>query len=315
MTLLSVKGLKTCFHLEEGTAVAVDGVDLEIGRGETVALVGESGCGKSALALSVLKLIPDPPGKIEAGEILFKGRDLLRMPERELRAIRGNRIAMVFQEPTAALNPVMKVGRQIAEVFGLHQGMSPRSARDRAVEMLERVGIPAARTRAGEYPHQLSGGMQQRVMVAMALACEPDLLIADEPTTAVDVTVQAQLLDLFKKRSDMSILLITHDLSVVAEAADRMHVMYAAGIVERGEAREILEAPRHPYTVGLLDSLPSAGVEKLREIPGQVPDAVAFPSGCRFHPRCSRRTARCEREVPVLRELDPGRWAACHFPC
>ncbi|MFH1999235.1 MAG: ABC transporter ATP-binding protein [Planctomycetota bacterium] len=317
--ILSIEGLKTVFALDEGSAVAVDRIDLHIARAETVALVGESGCGKTAAALSILRLLPVPPGKIEQGRILFKGNDLLSMPMKALRKIRGNRISMVFQEPMTSLNPVMCVGGQVAEVYRLHLGMSRAEALRAAEGMLDRVGISEPGMRMQEFPHQLSGGMKQRIMISMALACKPDLLIADEPTTAVDVTVQAQLLSLLKTCRDdfgMSILLISHDLSVVAELADRVYIMYASRIVETARTLALHRQPLHPYTAGLFRSLPglNAGGQRLMEIPGSVPDPLCFPAGCRFHPRCDRRGRQCETEEPCLRELSEGRWVACHFP-
>jgi oligopeptide/dipeptide ABC transporter ATP-binding protein len=297
----------------------VDGVDLTIGQGETLALVGESGCGKTALALSILRLIPSPPGRIDSGRLLFMGEELLTKNERDMRRIRGNRISMIFQEPMTALNPVLRVGEQIAEVGRLHRGMSRAQAREMAVSMLREVNMPDAEKRATNYPFQLSGGMQQRVMIAMALACGPELLLADEPTTALDVTVQAQILDLlksFQEKRRMAILLITHDLSLVSEMADRVSVMYASQIVEQADTAGLLVHPRHPYTRGLIRSAP--GMEgrdkRLREIPGQVPSPLAFASGCRFYARCERRKDRCREEAPLLEEIEPSRWVACHYP-
>ncbi len=317
--LLEVMDLHTQFSTCEGVVMAVDGVSFEIGRGESLALVGESGCGKTALALSILRLLPSPPGEIVKGKVMFQGNDLLRLAPKELRKIRGSRIAMVFQEPMSSLNPVMKVGEQVAEAFRLHRNTSRAEARDKTVEMFRRVRMPDADARFSEYPHMLSGGMKQRVMIAMALICGPSLLIADEPTTAVDVTVQAQVLDLLKgvqKEYGMGMLLISHDLSVVAGAADSVSVMYASRIVEQAGSKELLRQPGHPYTSMLMRSLPGAGAgnDRLDEIPGVVPDPLAFPSGCRFHPRCPISQARCMEDVPLLREKAPGRKIACHFP-
>ena len=320
--LLDVRDLCTVFHGEEGTARAVDGVSFRIHAGETLGLVGESGCGKSVTALSILRLIPDPPGEITGGEVRFDGHDLLALPEREMRAIRGDEIAMIFQEPTTALNPVFTVGEQIMEVVRLHQGLDKSAAARRAVQMLERVGIPSPEERVGEYPHQLSGGMRQRVMIAMAMSCDPRLLIADEPTTALDVTVQAQILELIdqlQERSGMSVLLITHDLGVVAERADAVAVMYAGKVVEYADVLALYDAPRHPYTVGLFASLPdlTRPDRRLPAIPGSVPDPFHFPSGCRYRPRCPRADERCATEEPPLVELGAGdslHRVACHHP-
>jgi oligopeptide/dipeptide ABC transporter ATP-binding protein len=318
-TILALRGLSVSFASEEGPVCAVDHLDLDLRAGETLALVGESGCGKTTAALSVLRLLPEPGAKIEAGRILYQGEDLLAMPEKRLQAIRGNRISMVFQEPMTSLNPVMTAGSQVAEVFRRHRKMGRKEARHEALRLLQQVGIPAPEARMHAYPHDLSGGMKQRIMLAMALALKPDLLIADEPTTAVDVTTQAQVLELlqrFQREHGMAILLITHDLSVVAEMADRVAVMYAARIVEQAPRTDLFETPRHPYTAGLFESLPGleAARERLREIPGVVPDAACFPEGCRFHPRCPKTQDRCIREEPRLRELEPARRTACHFP-
>jgi oligopeptide/dipeptide ABC transporter ATP-binding protein len=317
--VLRIEDLFTSFYTDQGVAHAVDGVNLAIRQGETLALVGESGCGKTALALSILRLIPSPPGRIDSGRVLFLGEDLLEKSERDLRRIRGNRISMIFQEPMTALNPVLRVGEQIAEVGRLHLGMNRAQARDMAVDMLRKVNMPDAGRRASSYPYQLSGGMQQRVMIAMALACGPELLLADEPTTALDVTVQAQILGLleqFQEKQRMAILLITHDLSLVAETADRVCVMYASRIVEEAETTALLAEPRHPYTRGLIRSAPAmeGDEDRLREIPGQVPSPLAFPAGCRFYDRCERRKDRCRDEAPLLEEIEPSRWAACHYP-
>ncbi|MGB0331922.1 MAG: ABC transporter ATP-binding protein [Planctomycetota bacterium] len=317
--LLRIEGLKTYFHTDDGTAKAVDGVNYAIKPGETLGVVGESGSGKSVTALSILQLLPMPPGKFEGGRILFRGEDLLSAGEERLREIRGNEIAMIFQEPMTALNPVFTVGNQIAETVRLHQGLDADAARDRSIEMLRRVGIPAPEKRVDEYPHQLSGGMRQRVMIAMAMACDPSLLIADEPTTALDVTIQAQILDLIKELQEeagMSVLLITHDLGVVAETAHHVAVMYAGRVVEYASADDIFDRPRHPYTIGLMRSLPDLAVagERLTTIPGIVPSATNFPSGCRFRTRCPLATDRCTSEVPALGPVETGavHTAACH---
>ncbi|MEK7270708.1 MAG: ABC transporter ATP-binding protein [Planctomycetota bacterium] len=317
MTLLSIRDLRTQFMTEGGLVRAVDGISLSVGAGETVAVVGESGCGKSVTALSILRLIASPPGRIAGGTIEFEGLDLLSMPEKAMRRIRGKKIAMVFQEPQTSLHPVFTVGFQVAEPLLLHEKISRRAGRARAIELLRRVGIADPESRVDDYPHQLSGGMKQRAMIAMALACKPSLLIADEPTTALDVTVQSQILALLKdlqRDLGMSVLLITHDLGIVAEVADRVAVMYAGRIVETADVRALFASPRHPYTVGLFDSLPRVGEirARLRAIPGQVPDPAAFPEGCRFHPRCPLAIDRCRSEVPLLREISPGHASACH---
>jgi oligopeptide/dipeptide ABC transporter ATP-binding protein len=313
--LLSVRGLSIAFERDGRRARAADGVSFDIARGETLALVGESGCGKSVTALGVLGLIPEP-GRIEAGEVLFRGRDLLRLPARDLRAVRGKEIALVFQDPMTSLNPVFTVGMQIGEALRAHGRASGRSARARAVSLLERVGIPSPRERAECYPHQLSGGMKQRVMIAMALACEPALLIADEPTTALDVTVQAQIIDLLRalrQETGLAVLLITHDMGVVAELADRVAVMYAGKIVEEAPAGELFDRPLHPYTTGLFASQPRlhAPKEPLRAIPGEVPDLFGYPAGCRFRPRCPLAIEACSTAMPPLAEAVPGRRTAC----
>ena len=317
--LLSIERLKTYFHTDEGVAKAVDGVNFSIKAGETLGVVGESGSGKSVTALSILQLLPMPPGKFEGGKILFKGEDLLQADEERLRQIRGNEIAMIFQEPMTALNPVFTVGNQIAEAVKLHQGLDDAASRARAIEMLDLVRIPDPEKRVDEYPHQLSGGMRQRVMIAMAMACGPSLLIADEPTTALDVTIQAQILDLIKGLQDergMSVLLITHDLGVVAETAHHVAVMYAGRVVEYATTLEVFSKPRHPYTIGLMRSLPDLAVagERLTTIPGMVPSATHFPSGCRFRTRCPLATDVCAQDVPELAVVDPDadHTAACH---
>ena len=314
--LLKIEGLKTYFYTEDGVARAVDGVSFHIRSGETLGLVGESGCGKSVTSLSIMRLIPDPPGRIGGGEIRFKDRDLLRLNEEEMRQVRGNDIAMIFQEPMTSLNPVFTCGYQIDEAVMLHQGLGRKAAREKTEEMLGRVGIPDPPQRSDEYPHQLSGGMRQRVMIAMALSCNPDLLIADEPTTALDVTIQAQILELLgqlQREFGMAVLMITHDLGVIAEVADRVAVMYAGKIVEQAEVGEIFASPLHPYTQGLLASIPKWTQERsrLHTIPGTVPDAVLFPSGCRFHPRCPQAEKICREREPDLLELEGGQLVAC----
>ncbi len=316
--LLSVRDLATHFETSGGTARAVDGISFEIRRGETFALVGESGCGKSVTALSLMRLVPAPAGRVVSGQILLEGTDLAKLPEARMRAIRGDRISMIFQEPMTSLNPVFTIGFQITEVLRLHQGMGPAAARARAIEMLKLVRIADPERRIDEYPHQMSGGMRQRVMIAMALACEPDLLIADEPTTALDVTIQAQILDLIKdlqKETGTAVLLITHDLAVVAEVASRVAVMYAGKIVEQGTVADVLREPRHPYTVKLLESLPGARKrgEKLRTIRGMVPPATEYPVGCRFADRCPRVMVGCAERLPTLAAIAPGHDAACHL--
>ena len=316
--LLQVEGLKTYFQTSQGLAKAVDDVSFEIRRGETFSLVGESGCGKSVTALSVLRLVAQPAGRIAGGRILLEGRDLLALGEAEMRAVRGDRISMIFQEPMTSLNPVFTIGFQVAEVLRLHQKMTEAAARKRSAEMLESVGLSDPARRLDEYPHQLSGGMRQRVMIAMALACKPDLLIADEPTTALDVTIQAQILDLIKqlqRDTGTAVLLITHDLGVVRETADRMAVMYAGKVVERGATAQILSKPLHPYTVQLLESLPATHKpgERLKAIPGLVPQATEYPPGCRFHDRCRKVMVGCRERLPVLPVSGEGHDAACHL--
>ena len=313
--ILEVRDLRTSFHTAEGEGRAVDGVSFYLERGETLGLVGESGCGKSVTALSILRLVA-PPGRIGGGQILLSGRDLLTLPEPEMRRVRGDEIAMIFQEPMSSLNPVMSCGRQIEEAVRLHQGGSRKQARDRAIEMMHLVGIPAPEQRVDEYPHQLSGGMRQRVMIAIALSCNPDVLIADEPTTALDVTIQAQILELLARLQaefHMAILLITHDLGVVAEVADRVAVMYAGQIVETATTRDLFAAPRHPYTRGLLRSIPhlDGKQRRLEVIPGRVPEATALPPGCRFHPRCSLAEPACEAAGQRLEECGVGHEVRC----
>jgi peptide/nickel transport system ATP-binding protein len=316
--LLRVHNLRTYFYTESGVARSVDGVSLEIAPGETVGLVGESGCGKSVTALSLLRLIR-PPGRIETGsEIIFDGKDLATIDEKSMRAVRGARISMVFQEPMTALNPVFTVGDQIAEVVRIHGAGNKREAWDRAVKMLETVGIPAPAQRANEYPHQLSGGMRQRVVIAMALVMNPALVIADEPTTALDVTIQAQILELLadlQKQFGTSILLITHDLGVVAESVSRVIVMYGGEVVEEAPVRELFAAAHHPYTEGLLSAMPQVGQERerLATIPGTVPPPTAWPTGCRFHDRCPYAWDRCATEHPPLYEIGAGHVSRCHL--
>ena len=316
--ILSIRDLRTWFHTEQGIARSVDGVSLDVHPGETLGVVGESGCGKSVTALSVLRLIR-PPGRIEAGsQVLFEGRDLLGLSDRELRAIRGNRIAMIFQEPMTALNPVFTVGDQIAEVVRVHEKASAKAAWARAVEMLEAVGIPDPERRAKEYPHQLAGGMRQRVMIAMALVLKPAVVIADEPTTALDVTIQAQILELLadlQRRLGTAIVLITHDLGVIAEVARRVVVMYAGEVVEESPVEALFAAPHHPYAEGLLSAVPRLGArrERLTTIPGSVPPATAWPTGCRFRERCPYAWGRCAAEHPPLYRIGEGRVSRCHL--
>jgi peptide/nickel transport system ATP-binding protein/oligopeptide transport system ATP-binding protein len=317
---LSVESLSTYFFMEEGVAKAVDQVGFNIRKGRTFALVGESGCGKSVTALSIMRLVPTPPGKIVAGKIIFEGTDLLALSAKQMRHMRGNKIAMIFQEPMTSLNPVYTVGSQIVEAIKLHQGKSNRRAWTDAVRMLKKVGITDPAQRAREYPHQMSGGMRQRIMIAMAASCEPDLLIADEPTTALDVTIQAQILDLLDQlqtQNKMSILLITHDLGVVAERADDIAVMYASKIVEKAEARPFFAEPMHPYSRGLLKSLPQLNLspKRLPTIAGSVPEPLHFPNGCKFHPRCpiGCNDKRCRQVEPELRQVGPGRAVACWY--
>jgi oligopeptide/dipeptide ABC transporter ATP-binding protein len=317
--ILKVQELKTFFYSEEGIARAVDGVTFHLNAGETLGVVGESGCGKSVTALSTLRLIPQPPGKIVGGEIVFKGQSLLPLPMDRMRAIRGKEISMIFQEPMTALNPVFTVGRQISEVLRLHEGLSRKDAFEKTIAMLRLVGIPSPEKRVRDYSHQLSGGMRQRVMIAMALACNPSILIADEPTTALDVTIQAQILRLIRElqqRLGMAVLLITHDLGVVAETTQRIIVMYMGKIVEEGEVNALFKEPLHPYTQGLLRSLPnfykdSVRKDKLEEIPGVVASLLNPPSGCYFSPRCKAVMELCRTQEPLLEEIHPGRGVRC----
>jgi peptide/nickel transport system ATP-binding protein len=314
--LLTVKDLKVYFHILAGTVRAVDGVDFHIDQGETLGVVGESGCGKSVTAMTLLKLIPMPPGELVGGTAEFEGSDLLRLDSEQIRGVRGNRISMIFQEPMTSLNPVFTIGNQIEEAIFLHQRLDSRRAKEKAVEMLDLVGIPDPRRRVKEYPHQLSGGMRQRVMIAMALSCNPALLIADEPTTALDVTVQAQILELMlglQKKINMSILMITHNLGVIAEAANRVIVMYCGKIVESADVHSIFHKPMHPYTRQLLASVPHLGVDqaRLQEIPGIVPSLYNLPPGCDFHPRCAEAVEECKLRQPDLVEVEKAHWTAC----
>jgi len=317
--MLEVRGLKTYFYTEAGVVKAVDGVDFHVDRGEVLGLVGESGCGKSVTSFSIMRLV-GTPGKIVAGQILFDERDMATLPESELMRIRGNRISMIFQQPTSCLNPVFKVGDQLSEVLEIHQTLGKKVGRERAIELLKMVGIPEPEKRVDAYPHELSGGMAQRVMIAMALACLPELLIADEPTTALDVTIQAQILDLLRRlQSEMgtAIILITHDLGIVAEMCQRVAVMYAGRIVEQADVVTIFDRPKHPYTVGLIGSVPVLGVvkDKLEVIPGNVPNLVNLPPGCQFAPRCLARVKHsltiCTEKEPALKPVAPGHTVRC----
>ena len=322
-SLLEVSDLGTWFYTRQGIVKAVDGVDFEVAAGETLAIVGESGCGKSMTALSLMRLIPDPPGRIVSGSIRLAGRDLLKISEEEMRDVRGNEISMIFQEPMTSLNPVMTIGKQISESLILHRDMDRKQAMKRAIEMLELVRIPEPAQRAKEYPHQLSGGMRQRAMIAMALACNPKVLIADEPTTALDVTIQAQILELIvelQREFSAAVILITHDLGVVAETAHRVIVMYAGRKVEEASVGELFARPLHPYTTGLMNSIPrldlmrgqtDRSAERLQEIPGIVPPLFDLPTGCAFAPRCSKADDKCRAERPAYEEKQPGHWAAC----
>lgn len=317
-TLLEVKDLRTHFYTHDGILPAVDGVTFKINKGETLCVVGESGCGKSVTAMSILKLVPTPPGKYVSGNILFNGQDILSKTDEEMRKIRGKDIAMIFQEPMTSLNPVYTVGDQIAEAIMIHQGKKKKEAIEMAINMLKKVGIPSPEKRVREYPHQLSGGMRQRVMIAMALSCNPMVLIADEPTTALDVTVQAQILDLMRKmqkETGAAIMFITHDLGVVAEMADRVVVMYAGKIVEEGTVEEVFDEPMHPYTVGLLNSIPhldGRGKQTLHVIEGTVPNLDQLPTGCAFNPRCNKVIDICKQKRPELVSLkNTGRRCAC----
>jgi oligopeptide/dipeptide ABC transporter ATP-binding protein len=312
---LQVSDLQTYFYVREGVVKAVDGVSFEMKKGETMGIVGESGCGKSVTALSILRLVADP-GRIVGGKIVFEGEDLLRKTDDEMRKIRGGRIAMIFQNPATSLNPVFTVGFQIGEAIGLHQDLPESQVPEKAVEMLKVVGIPEPRKRAGEYPHVFSGGMRQRAMIAMSLSCNPSLLIADEPTTALDVTIQAQILELMKELRNSfgaSILLITHDIGLVAELAEKVAVMYSGHIVENASTEALFENPCHPYTQGLIASIPKpdVDVERLATIPGVVPDALNPPTGCHFHPRCPKAMDICKKEDPRTREVEAGHTVSC----
>ncbi|HWQ40920.1 MAG TPA: ABC transporter ATP-binding protein [Desulfosporosinus sp.] len=315
--LLQVKDLRTHFFTDAGVVKAVDGVDLEIQKGETLGVVGESGSGKSITAMSIMRLIPAPPGKIVSGEVIFNGNDLIKASESEMMKIRGNEIAMIFQDPMTSLNPVLTVGEQIMEVIVLHQKISRSEAKKKTIEMLKKVGIPEAESRVDNYPHQFSGGMRQRVMIAMALSCNPKLLIADEPTTALDVTIQAQILDLMnnlKKDFGTAIMLITHDLGVVAELCQKVLVMYAGNTVEYTDACALFAAPKHPYTWGLLGSLPKldeSQKQRLEPIEGQPPDLRHLPKGCNFAPRCKHKKPICEQQEPTLQEVETGHFVSC----
>ncbi|MBU2643529.1 ABC transporter ATP-binding protein [bacterium] len=317
--LLDIQGLTTQFQTKRGLVTAVDNIDLTVGEQETVCVVGESGCGKSVLSLSILQLVQKPQGRIAKGKIFFKGQDLLTLNRREIKRIRGNRIAMIFQEPMTSLNPVYTTGFQIEEVLKKHRGMKKKEAREMAIQMLDRVGIPEPAARARDYPHQMSGGMMQRVMIAMALSCEPELLIADEPTTALDVTIQAQILDLLNKLKEeigTTILLITHDLGVVAETAKSVMVMYAGKSVEMTSARELFTRPLHPYTVGLFESLPKLGKARVRLKPigGSVPSLINLPPGCAFQDRCFKVKEDCKTHAPPWTEHTGGHWIRCWHP-
>jgi oligopeptide transport system ATP-binding protein len=317
MPLLEVKGLKTYFYTQDGVVKAVDGVSFYVDPGETLGIVGESGCGKSVSVLSVMRLVPQPPGRIEAGEVLFDGVDLLKLSKQEIRRVRGNKVAMIFQDPMTSLNPVLTIGHQICEALKLHLGMNGQQSRARAAELLQMVGIPEATERLDDYPHQFSGGMRQRAMIAMGLSCNPKLLIADEPTTALDVTIQAQIVELVKRLRDdlrMAILWITHDLGIIAGLADRVAVMYAGHVVEEAPVGELYAHPSHPYTLGLLGSLPRLDekrAHKLRSIDGLPPDLIDLPPGCLFQPRCIYSEAVCLESRAQLRTVGPGHRIAC----
>ena len=316
--LLRVKDLKTYFFTHEGTVKAVDGINLKVSKGETLGLVGESGCGKSVTALSIMRLIPSPPGKIVGGKIHFEGKNLLELNEKEMRKIRGRKISMIFQEPMTSLDPMFTIGDEIAEVIRLHQGLKKDEARKKAIESLKTVGMPDPEKRINEYPHELSGGMRQRAMIAMALSCNPTLLIADEPTTALDVTIQAQILrliDELRKKFGTSVLLITHDLGVIAETCDNVAVMYAGHIVEHTDANTLFRNPLHPYTKGLMKSIPRLDVDtkRLEIIKGLVPNLLDMPSGCPFYPRCNFCSEGCTKELPKLIEVEKNHLVRCHL--
>ena len=317
--LLQVDNLKTQFFTQDGVVKAVNGVSFRLMSGETLGIVGESGCGKSITAMSIMRLIPQPPGKIVDGQVLFQGKDILKMSDEQVRDIRGNDIAMIFQDPMTSLNPVLTINRQISESLELHKGMSKSEARQRAIELLKMVGIPNAEQRVDQYPHQFSGGMRQRVMIAMALSCDPLVLIADEPTTALDVTIQAQILDLMRKLQQergTAVMLITHDLGVVAGMSDRINVMYAGAVAETAETEELFANPRHPYTLGLLNSIPRLDMrtkQKLDPIRGLPPDLIDLPDMCPFSPRCDFSEEICERRAPELREVGVGHHVSCWF--
>jgi oligopeptide transport system ATP-binding protein len=316
-SLLEVKDLETRFFTQDGVVHAVNGISYTLDQGQTLGIVGESGCGKSVSVLSVMRLIPQPPGQIVGGEVLFEGQDLLKMGANEIRRVRGNRIAMIFQDPMTSLNPVLTIGQQVGEALELHMGMDRGQARRRTVELLDMVGIPEARDRIDDYPHQFSGGMRQRVMIAMALSCNPQILIADEPTTALDVTIQAQIVDLVKRLRDeigMAVIWITHDLGIIAGLAEKVIVMYAGYIVERAGVKELYGDPHHPYTVGLLGSLPrldDANRGRLTSIDGLPPDLIDLQSGCPFYPRCSYHIDRCAEEMPHLEPVGINHEIAC----
>jgi len=316
-SLLEVKDLRTRFFTQDGVVHAVNGISFAVNTGQTLGIVGESGCGKSVSVLSVMRLIPDPPGRIVGGEVLFDGQDLLKMSSNEIRRVRGNRIAMIFQDPMTSLNPVLTIGRQVSEALELHMGMDRAQARRRTIELLETVGIPEAGDRIDDYPHQFSGGMRQRVMIAMALSCNPQILIADEPTTALDVTIQAQIVELVKRLRDeigMAIIWITHDLGVIAGLAEEVIVMYAGYIVERANVKDLYADPRHPYTIGLLGSLPRLDEtrrERLTSIEGLPPDLIEMPTGCPFYPRCKYHMDRCRKELPILAPVGLHHEIAC----
>ena len=319
--ILEIHNLRTCFRTHEGTVKAVDGLSLSLTEKETLGIVGESGCGKSVTALSMIGLIPQPPGMVSSDGIYFEGKDIAKLPKKELRKIRGNKISMIFQEPMTSLNPVFTIGYQMAEVFILHRGLGNREAIEKSTEMLDRVGIPLARQRMKEYPHQLSGGMRQRVMIAMALSCRPKILLADEPTTSLDVTIQAQIIDLMlelKEVTGTAVVLISHDLGLVAETCQRVVVMYAGRAVEEALVKTIFKNPLHPYTIGLLNSIPRLRTtpldgrrKRLEAIPGVVPSLHRLPVGCAFNPRCSRSVGACSQETPPFREAHPGHYVSC----